>query len=72
MVRAGLASKAHGRGPITGAAYIPAASVVAASALAALPIVSLSGVSTPPLPAREGSPRLKTLRAELRDLPSGP
>jgi rod shape-determining protein MreD len=44
MVRAALASRQRiGQGPRTGAAYIPAASVVAASMLSALPIVSLSG-----------------------------
>lgn len=43
MVRAALAGKAVGRGPVTGATYVPAASVVLASLLAALPVVSLSG-----------------------------
>jgi rod shape-determining protein MreD len=43
MVRAGLASKKIGQGPILLAEWIPAASVVAASLLAALPIVSMSG-----------------------------
>src|SRR5687767_11514392 len=43
MVRAALAGKAHGRGPVAGATYVPAASVIAASLLAALPIVSMSG-----------------------------
>ena len=43
MVRAGLAGKALGRGPVAGAAYIPATTVIAASSLAALPIVSASG-----------------------------
>lgn len=43
MVRAGLAGKAVGRGPVAGAAYVPAATVVVASLLSALPIVSLSG-----------------------------
>ncbi|WP_118857244.1 rod shape-determining protein MreD [Sphingomonas mesophila] len=43
MVRAGLAGKAIGRGPVLGATAIPAASVVAASLLSALPIVSASG-----------------------------
>lgn len=44
MVRAALRSKRKvGQGPRTGAAYIPAASVVLASLLAALPIVSLHG-----------------------------
>src|SRR5690242_4536985 len=43
MVRAGLAGKRLGRGPVNGAAYIPAASVMAASLLSALPIVSLNG-----------------------------
>jgi rod shape-determining protein MreD len=44
MVRAALASRRRiGQGPLPFAAWIPAASVVAASMLAALPIVSLSG-----------------------------
>lgn len=44
MVRAALASKRKiGEGPRLGAAYIPAASVVAGSLLSALPIVSLTG-----------------------------
>ena len=43
MVRAGLAGKRLGRGPVSGAAYVPAASVMAASLLSALPIVSLNG-----------------------------
>ena len=44
MVRAALASRRRiGEGPTRFAAYIPAGSVVAASLLAALPIVSLSG-----------------------------
>jgi rod shape-determining protein MreD len=44
MVRSALASKHRiGQGPKTGAAYIPAASVVAASLLSALPIVTTSG-----------------------------
>lgn len=43
MVRAGLAGKSLGRGPVSGATYVPAASVVAGSLLAALPIVSSSG-----------------------------
>ncbi len=44
MVRAALSSgRRVGQGPRTGAAYIPAASVVAASMLTALPIVSTSG-----------------------------
>ena len=45
MVRAGLSS-GHGsfdRGAVTGADFIPAASVILASALAALPIVSVTG-----------------------------
>ena len=45
MVRAGLSSK-HGAfkgGSVSGASYIPAATVVAASALSTLPIVSLTG-----------------------------
>jgi len=44
MVRAALGSgRRVGQGPRTGAPYIPAASVVGASLLAALPIVSTSG-----------------------------
>ena len=44
MVRAALSSgRKIGQGPRLGAAYIPAASVVAASMLATLPIVSTSG-----------------------------
>ena len=44
MVRAALASKHRiGQGPRTGAGYIPAATVVAASLLSALPIVTVSG-----------------------------
>ena len=44
MVRAALASNRRiGQGPRAGAAYIPAASVVAASYLTALPIVSNTG-----------------------------
>ncbi|MFL6830135.1 MAG: rod shape-determining protein MreD [Sphingomicrobium sp.] len=44
MVRAGLASKRRiGQGPLPGAAWVPAASVVAASLLSALPIISNSG-----------------------------
>lgn len=43
MVRAALSGKAMGRGQVKGAAYIPALSVVAASFLTALPIVSSSG-----------------------------
>ena len=43
MVRAALASRRIGQGPLPFAAWIPAASVVAASLLAALPIVSTSG-----------------------------
>ena len=45
MVRAGLSTKqgAFQRGAVSGATYIPAATVVAASALAALPIVSVTG-----------------------------
>jgi len=44
MVRAALATKRRiGQGPRTGAAYIPAMSVVAGSLLSALPIVSVSG-----------------------------
>lgn len=44
MVRAALAQKRYiGQGPITGARYVPAISVVAASLLTALPIISMSG-----------------------------
>ena len=44
MVRAALAAKRRiGQGPRTGAAYVPAATVVAASLLSALPIISTSG-----------------------------
>ena len=44
MVRAALApGRRIGQGPRVGAAYLPAASVVAASLLAALPIISTSG-----------------------------
>jgi rod shape-determining protein MreD len=44
MVRAALSSgRRIGQGPRVGAAYLPAASVVAASMLSALPIVSTSG-----------------------------
>ena len=43
MVRAGLASRRIGHGPVRFATFIPAASVVAASLLTALPIVSTSG-----------------------------
>ena len=39
MVRAGLASRRIGQGPLPLAMWMPAASVVAASLLAALPIV---------------------------------
>ena len=44
MVRAALKSKRRiGEGPVRGAAYIPAASVVLASLLASLPIISQNG-----------------------------
>jgi rod shape-determining protein MreD len=44
MVRAGLVSKRRiGDGPVTGAAYVPAASVIAASFLSSLPILSQNG-----------------------------
>ena len=44
MVRAALASKRRiGQGPVMGAGYVPAASVLLASLLAVLPIVSTSG-----------------------------
>ncbi len=44
MVRAALASKRRiGQGPVVGARYVPKASVLVASLLAAVPIVSTSG-----------------------------
>jgi rod shape-determining protein MreD len=43
MVRAGLASRRIGQGPLPFAMFTPAATVVAASLLAALPIVSSHG-----------------------------
>ena len=44
MVRAALAQRRNiGQGPVAGARLVPAASVMLASLLAALPIVSLSG-----------------------------
>lgn len=44
MVRSALKSKRRiGEGPVRGAAYIPAASVLAASLLASLPILSQNG-----------------------------
>jgi rod shape-determining protein MreD len=44
MVRSALYSKRPiGHGPVTGAAYVPAASVAAASLLSCLPIVAVSG-----------------------------
>src|SRR5688500_15297724 len=44
MVRAALASKHRiGQGPVVGAGYVPAVSVMLASLLAALPIISTSG-----------------------------
>ena len=44
MVRAALSQKRNiGQGPVPGAQYVPAISVVAASLLTALPIVSTSG-----------------------------
>lgn len=44
MVRAALASKRRiGQGPVMGARYVPMASVLVASLLAAVPIVSTSG-----------------------------
>lgn len=43
MVRSALASRPIGKGPVTGAQYVPAATVVIASALAVLPIMSLTG-----------------------------
>lgn len=44
MVRSALASRRRiGQGPVTGAAYVPAASVVAASLLSSLPIVVQNG-----------------------------
>src|SRR5918993_3063938 len=43
MVRAALPGRRIGAGPTRFAAFIPAASVVAASLLAALPLISMSG-----------------------------
>jgi rod shape-determining protein MreD len=43
MVRAALSGRPIGKGPMPLASFVPAASVVAASFLAALPIVSTSG-----------------------------
>lgn len=44
MVRSALASRRRiGQGPVTGAAYVPAASVIAASLLSSLPIVVQNG-----------------------------
>jgi rod shape-determining protein MreD len=43
MVRSALAERPSNRAPVTGAIYVPAATVVAASALSLLPIVSTSG-----------------------------
>lgn len=44
MVRSALASTRRiGQGPVTGAAYVPAASVIAASLLSSLPIVVQNG-----------------------------
>jgi rod shape-determining protein MreD len=43
MVRAALASRRIGQGPLSWATLVPAATVVAASLLSALPIVSSSG-----------------------------
>ena len=43
MVRAALDGRRIGQGPVPFATYIPAASVIAASLLTALPIVSTSG-----------------------------
>ena len=44
MVRSALASNRRiGQGPVSGAAYVPAVTVVAATFLSSLPIVSLSG-----------------------------
>ena len=43
MVRAALQGRKIGQGPRPTAAYVPAASVVAASLLSALPIISTSG-----------------------------
>ena len=44
MVRAALAQKRHiGQGPLPGARFVPAISVIVASLLTALPIVSTSG-----------------------------
>jgi rod shape-determining protein MreD len=43
MVRSALASRPIGKGPVAGAQYVPAATVIVASALAVLPVMSLSG-----------------------------
>ena len=43
MVRSALASKKIGQGPVPGAVYVPAATVVVASLFAALPIVAENG-----------------------------
>jgi rod shape-determining protein MreD len=44
MVRAALAqTRMIGKGPVTGAQYVPALTVMAASLLSALPIISMSG-----------------------------
>ena len=43
MVRSALTSKRIGQGPVTGAAYVPAISVVAGSLLSSLPIVVENG-----------------------------
>lgn len=43
MVRSALAERPSSNVPVTGAAYVPAATVLAASALSLLPIVSTSG-----------------------------
>ena len=43
MVRAALAQRPIGQGPVTGAMYVPAVTVLATSLLNALPIVSTAG-----------------------------
>lgn len=43
MVRSGLASRPIGKGPVAGAQYVPAISVVIGSAMAVLPVMSLTG-----------------------------
>lgn len=43
MARSALASRQIGKGSVTGAQYVPAMTVIAASALAVLPVMSLTG-----------------------------